>query len=122
MKPLTNGHYGLWDVKKGIEQQFKNSGEVIFPRLLLISKLNQLPITQENLSYLRTFTDESKWHIGGKFAIKIAFAFMHFGEVEKAKALVRKAQEKGEDISKITFFNEKYTQGWENNRQHKSKW
>ena len=104
---LTNGHYGLWDVKKGIEQQFKNSGEVIFPRLLLISKLNQLPITQENLSYLRTFTDESKWHIGGKFAIKIAFAFMHFGEVEKAKALVRKAQEKGEDISKITFFNEK---------------
>jgi hypothetical protein len=104
---LTNGYYGLWDVKKGIEQQFKNSGEVIFPRLLLISKLNQLPITQENLSYLRTFTDESKWHIGGKFAIKIAYAFMHFGEVEKAKALVKKAQEKGEDISKITFLNEK---------------
>jgi hypothetical protein len=102
---LVNGYYGLWDIKKGIEQQFKNSGEILLPRLMLISQLRYLPITTDNLNYLKSFTDENKWHIGR--ALRIAEAFMHFGMVDKAKAWVEKAKSKGEDVSKATFLNDK---------------
>jgi hypothetical protein len=107
---LTNGYYGLWDIKKGIEQQFKNSGEILLPRLILVSQLRYLPVTEDNLNYLnylKSFTDEAKWHIGGRFALKIAEAFMHFGMIDEAKAWVEKAKAKGEDVSKATFLNDK---------------
>jgi len=107
MDALMNGYYGLWDVKKGIEQQFKNAGEILLPRLLLISALHLRPVTQENLNYLKAFTDESRWHIGGRYALRIAEAFMHFGLVDEAEAWVKRAREKGEDVSKVIFLNDK---------------
>lgn len=107
MDALMNGYLGLWDVKKGIEQQFKNADEILLPRLLLISALHLRPVTQENLNYLKAFTDENRWHIGGRYALRIAEAFMHFGLVDEAKTWVEKAKAKGEDVSKVIFLNDK---------------
>lgn len=100
---LTNGYSGLWDVKKGVEQQFKNANEILLHRLILVSQLRYLPVKEDNLNYLKSFSDEGKWYIGNRYALRIAEAFMHFGLVEEAKVWVEKAKARGEDVSKITF-------------------
>lgn len=104
---LMRGYSGLWDVKNEVEQLFKNSKEILMFRLILISQLRYLPVTQDNLNYLKYFSDEGKWYIGSRYALRIAEAFMHFGMVDEAKAWAEKAKAKGEDVSKITFLNDR---------------
>jgi hypothetical protein len=104
---LIRGYFGLWDVKNAVEQLFKNSEEINFFRLILISELRYLPVTQGNLNCLKSFSDEGKWYIGSRVMLMIAEAFMHFGLVDEAKAWVEKAKAKGEDVSKITFLNDR---------------
>ncbi len=104
---IIKGYNSLWDVKKGIAYQAGTSEDILLHRLLLLSRLRNLPVTDENLSYLKGFTDENKWFIGGRYALRIAEAFMHFGLVDEAKIWLNKAKERGEDISKVTFLDEK---------------
>lgn len=104
---IVNGYNALWDIKKGIEEQFTASEQILLHRLMLLARLNHLPLTQENLNYLNSFTDEKKWFIGGRTALRIAEALMHFGLSEEAEAWVKRVREKGEDVSKVTFLNDK---------------
>ena len=104
---LMKGFYGLWDVKNAVEQQFKNFDDILLHRLMIISQLRYLPVTQDNLNSLRSFSDESKWYIGSRYMLRIAEAFMHFGLIDEAKAWVEKAKAKGEDVSKVTFLNDR---------------
>lgn len=109
---LVDGYYSLWNIKKGMEEQFRASEHKIIHRLILFSRFRNITILPENLKYVKTFTDESKWHISGRFALRIAEGFTHFGMLEEAKAWVKKAKDKGEDISKATFLNDKiFTDG-----------
>lgn len=103
---LINGYHALWDIKKGIEWQLKSSNDMLVPRMILLTRLKNLPVTPENLSYLKSFSDKSRWHIGGKYGLKMAEAFMHFNITEEANALVKEAKEKGADVSKAAFLNE----------------
>lgn len=103
---LVNGYYALFDVKEGVKRQREHAEEVLLPRLILLSKLKAVPVTEENLNYLRSFTDEKKWHISGMSALKLAEGFMHFGLHDEADAWVKKAGERGADISNTTFLKE----------------
>ncbi|HBO84326.1 MAG: hypothetical protein A2073_05665 [Deltaproteobacteria bacterium GWC2_42_11] len=103
---LINGYHTLWDIKKGIEWQFKSSNDMLLPRMMMLARLKNLPVTPENLSYLKSFSDKSRWHIGGKHGLRMAEGFMHFNLIEEAKALVKESKEKGADVSKATFLDE----------------
>lgn len=103
---LIRGYHRLLDVKKGIEYQAKGSEHFMLHRMLLLSRLRNLPVTKENINHLRTFTDENKWHIGSKSALQISEAFMRFGMEKEAVLWAQKAKEKGADISKITFLKQ----------------
>ncbi|MBI3600978.1 MAG: hypothetical protein HY097_10120 [Nitrospinae bacterium] len=103
---LINGYHTLWDIKKGIEWQFKGSNDDMLPRLVLLGRLTNLPVTPENLSYLKSFSDKSRWYIGGKYGLRMAEGFMHFNLIEESKALVKESKEKGADVSKATFLDE----------------
>jgi hypothetical protein len=105
MNTLSDGYFRLWDMTKGIDREFKNSERLLIERLKLLNQIKYLPITPENLSYLKAFTDENKWYVGGKSALNMAKAFMHFGMIEEAQAWVKKSKERGGDVSDITFLH-----------------
>lgn len=78
---------------------------MLLPRAILISKLPYLPITEINLNYLKSFSDEVKWHVGPKYALKIADAYRHFGMMEDAKKWLEKGKSGGADASKAETMN-----------------
>lgn len=97
---LASGYYALWDVKNGLEQQFKASEDMLLPRVVLVSKLPYLPTTEINLNYLKSFSDEGKWYVGPKYSLKIADAYRHFGMMEEAKKWFEKGKAGRADTSK----------------------
>lgn len=103
---LIRGYSQLLNVKKGLEYQVKGSEHFLIHRMLLLLRLRNLPVTKENINYLKTFTDESKWHISSRSALQISEAFMHFNMEKEAVLWARKAKEKGADLSGTTFLNE----------------
>lgn len=103
---LAHGYFSLWEVRQGIEQLYKNARTMLFPRLLLVAKLKRMPVTPENLAYLKAFADERAWISGGNASLGIAEAFMHFGYREEAQRWLNSAKESGADVSKSTFLNE----------------
>jgi hypothetical protein len=103
---LVNGYLHLLDARAGLDRKFKSSKQALIPRYTLLSQLRYLPVVPENLRYLRAFTDEGQWHISGKYALIIAEGFMHNARTADAAAWVKKAKEKGADVSKAAFLNE----------------
>jgi hypothetical protein len=106
MDGLINGYHRMFDIKKGIEFQAKDSEYFLLHRMLLLSRLRSLPVTKENINYIKAFTDENKWYISKRSALHISEIFMHFGMKKEAVLWANKAKEKGADISGITFLNE----------------
>jgi hypothetical protein len=103
---LIKGAFHVLDAQAGRNQQFKSSQQMLLPRLTLLSQLRYLPVVPENLSYLRAFTDESQWYVGGRSALIIAEGFMHYGMKGEAAVWAKKAEEKGADVSKAVFLKE----------------
>jgi hypothetical protein len=95
---LVDGHYRLWDPQKGREKQFQVKEEMSLPRFQLLSLLRAVPVTRENVRYLRAFTDEKVWHVGRRSAMRMAEAFMHFGLRNEAKVWMQKAKKMGLEI------------------------
>ncbi|MBI4822683.1 MAG: hypothetical protein HY805_00405 [Nitrospirae bacterium] len=98
---LYKGYYALWDVNKAMEMQFSISEHLMLARMIMLNRLQAVPITTENLRYLKAYADESRWYVGGKSNLNIATAFIHFGMPEEADAWLKKAKEKGQDISEV---------------------
>ncbi|UCG79171.1 MAG: hypothetical protein JSV21_04920 [Nitrospirota bacterium] len=92
---LYNGYYALWDIERGLQWQHKLSEEILLARIILINKLQILPITDKNLEYLRSFIDENKWYLGNKYLVRLAKAFVHFGEIDEARRLIGIARDAG---------------------------
>jgi hypothetical protein len=103
---LIKGAFHLLDAHAGLNQEFKSSKQMLLPRLMLLSQLRYLPVVPENLSYLRSFTDESQWYVGGKYALIIAEGFMHYGMKDEAAMWAKKAREKSADVSKAIVLKE----------------
>jgi hypothetical protein len=103
---LIKGAFHLLDAHTGLNQEFKSSKQMLLPRLMLLSQLRYLPVVTENLNYLRSFTDESQWYVGGKYALIIAEGFMHYGMKDEAAVWTLKARDKGVDISKSILLKE----------------
>jgi len=103
---LSKGAFHLLDAHAGFNQEFKSSKQMLLPRLKLLSQLRYLPVVPEHLGYLRSFTDESQWYVGGKYALIIAEAFMHYGMKDEAAVWTKKARDKGADVSKSILLKE----------------
>ncbi len=87
---LYNGYYRLWDVEKGLEKQYNASYHMFMPRVFLLNQLQDLPITEKNLRYLREFSDGKHFVIGGRSAFVVSKAYVHFGQFAEAeKWLIR---------------------------------
>lgn len=108
---LYKGYYALWDIEKAEEMQFASSGRIIFARLMMLNRLQYTPITQKNLEYLKAYADESRWYAGGKSSLSIAKAFIHFGMPNEADAWLKKAKERGADVSEVKMIEKALTGG-----------
>jgi len=101
---LYKGYYVLWDMAKAKASQFAASQDLLLPRMQMIAKMKYLPITEENMGYLKGFTDETLWFVGGKSALKIAEGFIHFNLFDQAGqwlAKARKMETESYETSKI---------------------
>lgn len=100
------GYYKLWETDKGNERMFRNANHQFIARMVLLARLRSIPVTAENEKYLRSFSDETKWHAGKTASLRIAEAFMHFGSIDDAKTWADKAKAKGEDPGKSRTLSE----------------
>lgn len=92
---LYKGYHALWDVKNGLDWQVKAAGSQLVPRMLLLARFQALPVTEENLRLLRSFSDELVWSAGGKSALAIAKGYQHFGKMADAGRWLDKAKAAG---------------------------
>ena len=92
---LHYGYHALWDMEKALERQFLSSQHQLISRLFMIVRMQYLSITPQNLKYLESFADETKWHINGRFALSIALSFSHFGMPDEAQKWIVKAKQRG---------------------------
>ncbi|MEK6743224.1 MAG: hypothetical protein AABZ15_06430 [Nitrospirota bacterium] len=103
---LFKGYHALWEVKNGLDWQVKAAGSQLIPRMLLLARFQVLPVTDENLRLLISFSDESVWSAGGRSALAIAKGYQHFGRTGDAKRWLDKARAAGaegamDDILKV---------------------
>ncbi len=96
---LISGYNQLWDTARALDIQYASAGDMLLPRFLLIAKLSALQNTEKHLRYLKHFSDETKWHIGPKYALKIADACEHFGLEGEAAKWRDNARAGGADLS-----------------------
>ena len=82
---LYNGYFRLWDVEKGLEKQYSASYHMFLPRIFLLNQLQDLPITEKNLRYLREYSDGKHFVVGGRAAFLISKAHVHFGQFAEAE-------------------------------------
>lgn len=96
---LYKGYHALWDIERGKEYQFEASLHLLLPRIMMISSMKSLPVTDRNIGYLRAFSDEKTWYVGKKIARKIAAGFIHFNMFDEAGQWIKKAEELKPDQS-----------------------
>jgi len=87
---LYRGYLALWDIERGKEYQFEASRHLQLPRIMMISSIKSLPVTDRNIGYLRAFSDEKTWSVGKKIAPKIAAGFIHFNLFDEAGQWIKK--------------------------------
>ncbi len=99
---LFKGYHALWDIELGREYQFKASFHLMLPRIMMISSMKSLPVTDRNIGYLRAFSDEKIWYFGKKIIPKIAAGFIHFNMFDEAGQWIKKAEQLKSDQSEIS--------------------
>ncbi|OGW28800.1 MAG: hypothetical protein A2X56_02255 [Nitrospirae bacterium GWC2_57_13] len=98
---LYRGYATLWDTERALERQFVGAQRMLSLRMILLSRMPSLPVTSKNLSYLRSFTDESNWYAGRDAALQMAEAFIHFGRFKEARMWLGKARARGAKRSEV---------------------
>jgi len=94
---LYKGYYALWDIDNGLKHHKTAAQHLLLPRMMLIARAKQMLVTEQNLSYLQAFTNESIWHVGVKAAPKMAAGFIHFNLFDEAALWLAKGA-KGNDV------------------------
>lgn len=95
MQALYSGYFALWDVQQGDRMMVMSAPHMLLSRMLLVSRLAFLPITDENLAVLNYLADDDAWVIKGNAAMKLARCYVHFGLYEQAKKWIKRARETG---------------------------
>ncbi|MDD3626418.1 MAG: hypothetical protein PHV06_03790 [bacterium] len=90
---LYMGYFKLWDTKKAHQKQAAFAYDLLLPRMILLSKFSRLPINEINYRYLLEFSNPEKFHAGGRSALNLAKAYLHFGKLEEAQTWLKTAQE-----------------------------
>ncbi len=98
---LYKGYNTLGEMEKGLAWQYGISTDMLLPRLQLIKRLSYLPVTEKNIEYLKSFTDEDRWYISGTYSMRLAEAFIHVNQLDEASRWLQKAKDQNVDIKKI---------------------
>lgn len=95
---LYKGYFLLGDIGNAMKAMMRASEDILIARMVLIRKLQQGVVDQNNLSYLKMFEDTSKWHIGGGSMLRLARAYAYQGAQKDADRWVKKATEAKVDM------------------------
>jgi hypothetical protein len=101
MDGLYRGHFAFWDPEPGHKYMHEVGYELLIARVTLLSKLKAMPATEQNIRYLRDYTDETIWKIEGEFAGRVAEAYWHMGLTAEGDRWFKKAMDTGADESKF---------------------
>ncbi|HDS08667.1 MAG TPA: hypothetical protein ENN73_00440 [Firmicutes bacterium] len=82
---IHNGYYVLWDVERAHEKQAEYAYDLFLPRMMFLTKLKRLPVTEKNFKYLKEFSNREVFYAGGRSALRISEVYIHFGQFDEAR-------------------------------------
>lgn len=98
---LMKGYNALGDTDKSLALQYSYSTDMLMPRVKLIRRLSCLPLSEQNREYLDSFTDKDRWHVGARFSLKLAEAYIHQGRLAEARKWIQQARDANYNAGEI---------------------
>ena len=93
---LWRGYMLNWMVRKATAYQFVATRDYLITRMLFLSRLKNVPVTKEAVSYADHFSNETNYTIGKKGARPLALIYNHIGMPDKAKYWALRSDEPDE--------------------------
>ena len=85
-----------WMVREATAYQFVATRDYLITRMLFLSRLKNVPVTKEAVSYADHFSNETNYTIGKKGARPLALIYNHIGMPDKAKYWALRSDEPDE--------------------------
>ena len=80
-------------MKQATEYHFISTYDFLMSRLLFLLRLRRAPITEQTVSYIEHFSDETNYDVGNNGARTIALLYNHIGMPDKAKHWAIRSEE-----------------------------